>query len=204
LEALKMHRKRRCTFCKEYFEVKHMIKAPNSSLFCSFGHMASNAHKNKDKGKQIMHKAQKKAFELSDLPKQHKLTQTVFNKLRVLQELREFERLGIEPHCVSCGKTKMDWCCGHLKSVGSSRELRYSPINTYLQCNKYCNMSLSGNINGTKTTHGYLKGLALRFGEDKAETIIEYLNSPHELYKFTGAELVDKRKEYNKLIKELL
>ena len=79
----------------------------------------------------------KKIFNVNDIPKQHELTQTVFNKLRKLQELKWFKDNDMWPECISCGKTNMDWCCGHLKTVGSQGSLRYSPINTYLQCNRY-------------------------------------------------------------------
>ena len=54
----------------------------------------------------------------NDTKKQHEATQKAFNKMRKLQELLWFKLRNKEPECISCGKTKMDWCCGHF-SLGS-------------------------------------------------------------------------------------
>ena len=116
----------------------------------------------------------RKAFVANDLAHQKKLTQNVFNKLRKLEEFEWFASRGLEPECISCGKKNMDWCCSHLKTVASQGALRYDRDNTKLACNRYCNKALSGNINGNKTSRGYLVGLAERFGEDEAKRIIEY------------------------------
>ena len=97
----------------------------------------------------------------------------------------------------------MDWCCGHFKTRGSQGNLRYDEKNTYLQCNKFCNMSLSGNINGNKTTRGYISGLFERFG-DGANSIIEYCETNTQTKKWTGQELEQMRKEFNLEIKKYL
>ncbi|MCP4337249.1 MAG: hypothetical protein GY679_05385, partial [Mycoplasma sp.] len=75
--------------------------------------------------------------------------------------------------------------------------------NTYLQCNKYCNMSLSGNINGDKNTRGYTQGLFDRFGNEQAEGIIHYCETSAEVKKWAWQELEAMRKEFNKNIREL-
>lgn len=146
--------------------------------------------------------ARKKAFYGNDLTWQHKQTQKAFNKLRKLQEFQWFDDRGLEPECISCGKTKMDWCCGHLKTVGSQGALRYSETNTYLQCNRYCNMALSGNLNGNKTTRGYLQGLKERFGKEKAEIIINWC-ARDRVKTWTCNELIELRREFSKEIKRL-
>ena len=133
--------------------------------------------------------AAKKAFYDKDLKWQHKQTQPVFNKLRKLQELKWFKDKGLEPECISCGKKDMDWCCGHLKTVGSQGALRYSEINSYLQCNRYCNMGLSGNINGNSSTRGYLVGLVHRFGAVEAARITDYCDV-NRVKKWTCEELI--------------
>ena len=96
----------------------------------------------------------------------------------------------------------MDWCCGHFKTRGSQRELAYDEKNTYLQCNRYCNKGLSGNINGNKTTRGYLQGLRDRFGEREAQGIIEYCEQKR-VKKWTCEELIEMRKKFNAEIRRL-
>lgn len=144
----------------------------------------------------------KKIFKGNDVRLQHRLTQKAFNKMRVLQELKWFSDKSIEPYCISCKKTNMDWCCGHLKTVGSQGALRYSEINTYLQCNRYCNMGLSGNISGNKNTIGYLAGLVERFGADETDLIINYC-SVDRVKTWTGSELIEMRNGFNRKIKSL-
>lgn len=198
-------KKHKCKYCGEYKE--STIKT-NTGRFCDFDHAIAFAKRkvksDEQKASDDKFKERKKAFKLSDTTHQHKLTQKAFNKMRVLEEMVWFKRRGIEPYCISCGKTKMDWCCGHFKTVGSSGSLRYDEKNTYLQCNKYCNMSKSGNIEGCKNTHGYKKGLALRFGENKAKEIIKYCeNHQADIKKWEGSELESLRKKFNARIREL-
>lgn len=147
----------------------------------------------------------KKTFIDNNLPTQHRLCQPVFNKLRRLQELKWFKDRGLEPTCISCGKPKGgdSWCNGHFKTVGSQGRLRYDSKNCYLQHNRYCNMALSGDIYGTKNTHGYIQGLKNRFGEEEAKRIIEYCETNAEPVKWKCEDLISMRKEWNKEIKEL-
>jgi len=198
--------KRKCAFhgdrIRDYIVVNNMA-------FCSVEFATKWGYANKAKGAEIVRKSadkkfnvKKKAFRLSDTKHQHDLTQKVYNKLRVLQEKKWFADRGLEPTCISCGKENMDWCCGHFKSRGAQGNLRYDEKNTYLQCNRYCNMALSGNIAGNKTTRGYVAGLFVRFGE-AAQGIIDYCESNTAVRKFTGEELQAMRKAFNLQIKEL-
>ena len=198
--------KRKCKLHGDY--IREFIKTP-AGVFCSFDSAIEYALKNKAKGAEIKrkdadkkHAVKKKAFRLSDTKLQHDLTQAAFNKLRVLQEKKWFADRGLEPECISCGKQNMDWCCGHFKSRGAQGNLRYDEKNTYLQCNRYCNMALSGNIAGNKTTRGYAAGLLVRFGE-ASKGIIEYCESNTAVRKWTGEELQEMRKSFNLQIKEL-
>ena len=198
--------KRKCKSCGKF--VREFIVTPKG-VFCSFDVAAKWGYANKAKGAKIVqksadkkHAARKKEFRLNDVPHQHKLTQAVFNKLRVLEEIKWFSDRGLEPECISCGKKNMDWCCGHFKSRGAQGNLRYDKKNTYLQCNRYCNMALSGNIAGNKTTRGYAAGLFVRFGE-ASKDIIDYCESSTAVKKWTGEELQEMRKQFNKQIKEL-
>ena len=202
-----MAKTKACKFCKKKSDKESGVMV-NMSFFCNFKCAAQHGIKlslaskkrqsaNKDKA----HKDRKKAFRLSDTNHQHKLTQAVFNKLRVIQEKKWFSDRGLEPVCISCDKPNMDWCCGHFKSRGSQGNLRYDESNTFLQCNRYCNMALSGNISGNKTTRGYIQGLHDRFGNEKAKEIIDYCESNKQTKKWTGEELAEMRAEFNRLIK---
>jgi hypothetical protein len=124
---------------------------------------------------------------------QHNLTQPVFNRMRVLEELKWFRDRGIEPYCISCGRTKMDWCCGHYKTVGAQSQNRYDPNNTFLQCNWRCNRQLSGNIHGDKTSKGMIQGILDRFGEDQGQVILTHCEIVAAPRKWQWEELEDFR-----------
>ena len=207
------NKRRRCTSCKKYKEADKGIVAP-IGFFCDKNcrydyatkqtkTLISKSKKIETKKKDKEFKERKAKFDLNDVPKQHKLTQTVFNQLRVLQELKWFKDRGLEPECISCGKTNMDFCCGHLKSRGAQGNLRYDVSNTFLQCNRYCNMALSGNIEGNKNTRGYKAGLVERFGEKEAKRILDYCKENTQVKKWTGSELQELRASLNKQVKEL-
>ena len=134
---------------------------------------------------------------------QHKQTQPVFNRMRVLEELKWFKSRGLEPVCISCGKPNMDWCCGHFKTVGAQSNLRYDELNTWLQCNRNCNMCKSGNIEGDKNARGYKQGLLDRFGAEEGKRIIDYCESNTEPYKWTIDELEVMRAKFNARVREL-
>ena len=200
------NRKKKCKMCKEYPIAEEGTQTP-AGFFCDHIHAMAwvNRKQNQEKQKAIkkQHSIQKREFLLSDVRHQHKLTQASFNRMRVLEELAWFEKKGVEPYCISCGKTKMDWCCGHFKTVGSSGSLRYDRNNTFLQCNWYCNMNKSGNIEGCANTHGYKKGLYLRFGNE-GEEIIDYCErNQSSVKKWTGIELEGIRKEFSKRASDL-
>lgn len=209
--------KLKCKGCGDYYRV--MPEHPSFRRWCSDDCALTIISNNRTKRQEQQRKQQewqkkqdkksedkfqelKAKVKANDVPKQHKLTQPVFNKMRVLQEKLWFKERGLDPECISCGKTNMDWCNGHLKTVGSSGVHRYNPINSRLQCNRYCNMALSGNINGNKTTRGYLQGLIDRFGSVEAENILEAL-SESPVKKWTCEELIKMRKEFNIKIRRL-
>lgn len=202
---------RRCSHCKKKGPQEAMLLRQLKAFCdqnCFAEWAAANVSKLARKGKQIERKAfaeRKREVKLNDLSHQKKLTQKVFNKMRVLQELDWFYSRGLEPTCISCGNPlgNDQWCCGHYKTVGAQSELRFDPMNTYLQHNRRCNMGLSGDIAGTKKTHGYTEGLKLRFGEVEGQKIIDYCNSLHELKNYTCEELAAMRAEFNRTIREL-
>lgn len=150
-------------------------------------------------------KQKKKEFYQKDIRWQHKQCQPVFNKLRRLQEFKRFKDRGLEPYCISCGKPLGGdtWACGHFRSVGSNSQLRYDPVNTYLQHNNRCNKNLSGDINGTATTKGYKQGLIDRFGADMALWITDYCEIHNEPVKWDWEKMELMRSEWYAEIRKL-
>jgi hypothetical protein len=148
---------------------------------------AKNAQKTKAKVKQAKSVVKKRDADLkakvngSDIKHQLEITQKIFNRMRKLEEFYNMQN----PACMSCEKpaTKAnlgEFCCGHYKTVGGFPELRFNTLNTWIQCNQYCNCRLSGNITGNKHTIGYRQGLRNRF--DGAEKLMNYLHRPHKNY----------------------
>ena len=206
----------KCHLCRCLVEPGEGFQTP-LRLFCGIEHAAESAladqlkkRGRQEKKKAVAVRAEKKKIDKqvmeskkNNVSYQHNLTQKVFNKMRRLQEIKWFEDRGLVPECISCGK-KCDFCCGHFKTVGSQGNLRYDETNTYLQCNKYCNSGLSGNIEGNKNTRGYKVGLAERFGEEEAARIINYCETHTEVKRWTGPELFEMRKLFSRKVIELL
>jgi len=190
----------RCKICRDKFEAKYFLQKACLNPAC----LAEWSRLDREKKADAKFKVKKKEFNLNDVKYQHGLTQPVFNRLRVQEELEWFKSRGLEPECISCSKKNMDWCCGHLKTRGAQSNLRYDKNNTFLQCNRYCNMGLSGNISGDKNTRGYIQGLFDRFGDKRAQEIIDYCETETSPRKFTGQELEQMRKEFNLQIKKYL
>ena len=194
---------------------KAVITTPLMKYFCSLECMSSygadtvrrdrSKEERREKNKLVkLHRADKKAFNEKDLSWQHKTCKPAFNKSRVMEELKWFADRNLEPTCISCNKPNMDWCCGHYKTVGSAGGMRYDRKNTYLQCNKYCNMSLSGNISGNTSTRGYLQGLKERFGFAEGQDIIDYCMTQQGIAKKWTCEEVQEIKETSLRIQKLL
>jgi len=194
---------KKCRQCRKLFKPVNSL-----NIACGFECAVKLAQTPKGKDHRLKavkreNKADLKLLNRKSLPWQHKLTQKAFNKMRTLEELVWFKEKGIEPHCISCGGKAMDWCCGHFKTVGSQGRLRYDRKNTYLQCNRYCNMGLSGNISGNKNTKGYQQGLLDRFGCSDGQEIIDYCESNTDTIKWEWQKLEAMRSEFNEKIREL-
>jgi len=198
---------RTCRICKDNYEAKYSSLQPVCNNPACMGEHARNTRIKANKKEQLAKRKEDKAFKqkhlIEKLGYQHNLTKPVFNRMRVLEEKLWFVEKGLEPRCISCGKPNMDWCCGHFKSVGHQGGLRYDRRNTYLQCNRACNESLSGNIEGNKSSHGYKKGLILRFGQEEGQSIIDYCETSTAPVKWEWQELKELRKECNARIRQL-
>jgi len=192
---------KKCRVCKSKFEPFSSL-AVACSQSCAIKHVRAEAEKKEaKKGRQA--RKERLEFNRRNIPWQHEQCKTSFNRMRVQEELQWFAERGMQPECISCGKQNMDWCCGHLKTVGAQSGLRYDRANTFIQCNKYCNQSLSGNLSGNKNTRGYLAGLMERFGEVRAGEIIDYCKSKTEPMKWDWQEMEAWRKSWNEKTREL-
>ena len=182
--------KRKCKHCKVYTAA--FITVP-AGTFCDMDHALGfvNAAKRKATKKTIDIKRESVRW-------QHKQTQKVFNRMRVLEELKWFSDRGLEPTCISCGNPKGNdqWCCGHFKTVGAHGILRYERKNTNLQHNFRCNMNLSGDIKG------YKKGIIQRFG-DEGQAMIDFCETTRSPAKWKWETLQSMRKEFNARIRSL-
>jgi len=114
-------------------------------------------------------------------------TQKVFN---------EFIRLrDVDEGCISCGtRRSVQFCAGHFRTRGAAGHLRFDEGNVHKQCNKNCNLSLSGNI------ANYRPRLIKKIGLEAVEAL-ENDNKPKS---WTREELSDLRKHYRQLIKGMI
>jgi hypothetical protein len=156
-----------------------------------------NENKAKDAKKERV--AMRRKSRDNDVKYQKEKAQIAFNRFIRARDRKWYIDRGQPPECISCGTTNpsIQYAAGHYKTRGAHPELALDEENCHLQCNKRCNKELSGNINGTKTTRGYLAGMVARHGEDKARAILERLDGPHEPKKYTASELKEKAKYYN-------
>lgn len=192
---------KKCKACKGKFEPFNSLQVA-CSVKCARVVASEQLTKKAEKAAKQA-RSERREFNRRDLTWQHKQCQRVFNRMRVLEELQWFRQRGAEPECISCGRICMDWCCGHFKTRGAQSNLRYDRMNTFLQCNKACNESLSGNIEGTKTSRGYKQGLVERFGEEEAQRIIDYCESNTVPVQWEWRELEALRKEWNQRIRNM-
>lgn len=204
----------KCCGCKERFPREQMTKMPVGNFHstdCIMLYLKEKNAKAKSKrlakelaeGKQERKSASKAVRDLDrrNVKWQHKQTQPVFNRMRVLQELKLFRDKGIEPTCVSCQKELGgdQWCCGHLKTQGGNPKLRYDERNTFLQHNFSCNMHKSGDIENYR--HGIINGPRFKT-MDGVATLVHCDNNTGP-YKWEWEQLEEMRKQFRGTIREL-
>lgn len=113
-----------------------------------------------------------------------KEVQVIFNKWIRLRDAGDV--------CISCQKTAKKENAGHYRSVGSCPNLRFEPLNVHLQC-EYCNTYQHGNL------IPYRQNLIKKIGISS----VEWLESHHEPKHYSKSDLMELKKKYRKLIKEL-
>ena len=96
--------------------------------------------------------------------------------------------------CISCRTYgNVQWCAGHFRSRGAAGHLRFDEDNCHKQCNRHCNMALSGNIKE------YRAGLIKKIGIER----VEALENNNEIHRWTIEELREIRDEYKVKLKDL-
>lgn len=178
-------RPKKCAHCKAKFQ-----PARNFQSWCSADCAVEIA-----KAKQAKQKAQEatkervqhaKAKESIKGKAQHaKEAQQAFNAF-----IRERDK---DLPCISCGRHHQgQYHAGHYRSVGSSPELRFEPLNCHKQCAP-CNNHKSGNV------VEYRISLVKRIGVDK----VEWLEGPHEPKRYDIEDLKAIKAEYRARLREL-
>ena len=168
---------------------------PNRAWYCDDKCAAEYGRKNWAKGQKIKqkeHRREKRQYDENDYKRQFGLTKKAAQRLAV--------RLDFNHPCISCGNAKdVQYCGGHYKTAGGHPELALDLRNIHQQCNRYCNMELSGNLAGNKHSYGYTHGLR----EAGGQAILDYLNGYHPPKNYTCQELIAMRKEYNAEIRRV-
>lgn len=149
---------------------------------CSIGY---DKQKKDDKEAKAHTKA-KQEFKLDDKKTQRTLAQRYFNRFIRMRDAGQ--------PCISCGTTNdIIYCAGHYKSRGAVPALSFNEDNVNRQCNKRCNLELSGNIGP------YRVNLLAKIGKAR----LAFLEGPHEPVKYSAADYVDIKKKYLRKCQEM-
>jgi len=176
----KKPRKKKCKACGEVFQPERQFQEVCQPIPCALDLARIKEKKKADK----LHRERKKDLK----PISHWLneTQKVFNEYIRLRDKDE--------PCISCGILDApQWCAGHFRTRGAASHLRFSEQNVHKQCNKRCNLELSGNITE------YRPRLIAKIG--LAE--VERLENDNRTAEWTREGLEEMRKVYRAKIKEL-
>jgi len=180
---------RRCSHCKKKGPQEEMLLRQLKAFCgtnCFAEWAAANVSKLAKKGRQIeskIHKAKKESLKTKG---EHlREAQTAFNAYIRLRDAEE--------PCISCGKFHTgQYHAGHYRSVGSSPELRFEPLNNHKQCAP-CNNHLSGNL------IKYRINLIEKIGLEK----VEWLEGPHEPKRYTIEQIKEIKVHYRKRVREM-
>lgn len=194
--------KRRCRGCKKYSVVESGLIL-NGGYYCDYDCATRYAMENKEKGKRIKYREQKRALNDNDRKVRMPAAQKSFNAF-----IRARDK---DLVCISCERNNDEvagsdswkvggaWDCGHYLTRGAFPELRFEELNAHKQC-KSCN---GGSDKYAKKTQlvkdGYRVNLIDKIGLDK----VEWLEGPHEPKKYTCSELKEIELLYRQKFKEL-
>ncbi len=167
---------RPCKVCKARFKPVSVYE-----WWCCPAH--ETAYKSSQLDKQRQQQSASRLRSLEKLkqakPTKKPKTKTVIKPLRVCKpSAADYAQVAINRYvclrdygkpCISCGQpmadsgsSKME--CGHYRSRGAAKHLRFHLHNMHGQCH-HCNQVLSGN------RKGFMRGLTARIGPEKVEAI---------------------------------
>ena len=170
---------KKCKNCKELFQ-------PTKPLQSVCGYACAMVIGKKATTKQLNQDMRHRKLALKTKAEWLRETQTVFNAYIRLRDAH----LG----CISCGNhLSNQYAAGHYRTVGSAPHLRFDERNVHKQCNRYCNMELSGNI------IKYRQGLVAKIGLEAVEQL-ECDNTPQH---YTIEQIQNIKSYYQLKIKEL-
>lgn len=96
--------------------------------------------------------------------------------------------------CITCGTTKdVQYAAGHYRTRGAAGHLRFNEDNIHKQCNKYCNLELSGNV------RAYRPALLVKIGQERFDAI----ENSNETHKWTIPEVQELILKFKGKIKDL-
>ena len=176
---------KKCRVCRQPFEPRQPM-AVVCSLECA-----------KSLAVSIRGKAEKQAAikqRKSDRERKEKLKSRSELAREAQQAFNQWVRLrDADKPCISCGRHhEGQYHAGHYLSVGARPELRYEPLNVWLQCAP-CNTYLSGNA------VLFRQALVREIGLER----VEWLEGPHQAKKYTADELRAIKTEYAAKAREL-
>ncbi len=177
---MKLPRKKKCKSCGEVFQPERYLQ-PCCSISCAIALARAQKEKNIKKKRVEF----KRVFLANDKPHQKKLAQKAFNRFIRLRDKNE--------PCISCQRHHNGrYHAGHFRTTGAAPQLRFNELNTNKQCS-VCNLHLSGNL------IAYRANLINKIGVEK----VEWLESEHDVKKYTLDELISIKKKYLKKCREM-
>lgn len=185
LERLKLPNKRKCPNCKKFNKPNEALKV-NISYFCNIDCATKHAYKNRDKGKAIKHREQKKEFKRNDLK-----TRKDAAKKACHTYIRARDK---GQPCICCGRPLGEkYDAGHFLESGNNSRIRYDEDNIHAQ-SVYCNQYKGGN------SDDYRGNLIKKIGLQRVERLESMKGGA---VKRTAEDYIEIEEYYKQKLKEL-
>lgn len=183
--ALKSPRPKKCRHCRDPFTPSRPLQAA-CSITCALSLTRAKQERERKALAALERKAIKAAKQrIKSKADYMREAQAEFNAF-----IRERDR---DLPCISCGRHhRGQYHAGHYRTVGSSPELRFEPLNTHKQCAP-CNNHKSGDI------VNYRINLTAKIGAER----VAWLEGPHEPKRYTIEDLNAIKAEYRGKLREL-
>lgn len=180
----------RCKICRDKYTPIYNSLSQKTCLkpSCLADHgrqkVAAQVKKDEVKRKQEM---RVRKIEITPLSEWMQRAQVVFNTWVRMRDKAQ--------PCISCDTRKdVQYCAGHYFTRGAHPQLRFDPDNVHKQCNKNCNLKLSGNI------VNYRPRLINRIGQERFDALESRKNDSR---KYTIPEIKELITHYRNEIKKL-